>query len=89
MHEFERFLAKTLGSAIWDVQLRLDDGARIIRIGELRGGEERNILVYMELFCMEYSYMDSSADGECIRTGKIAVDDDFEPRSGPRITNQI
>ncbi|KAL0363094.1 UNVERIFIED_CONTAM: hypothetical protein Scaly_1264600 [Sesamum calycinum] len=47
MHEFEEFLARTLGGAIRDVQLRIDEGTRIVRIGELREGEERNIPVYL------------------------------------------
>ncbi|KAL0306049.1 UNVERIFIED_CONTAM: hypothetical protein Sradi_6022200 [Sesamum radiatum] len=75
MHEFEEFLARTLGGAIRDVQLRIDEGTRIVRIGELRGGEERNIPVHLGdcgPICVEYSYIDGG-DGECIRTGEIVV----------------
>ncbi|XP_051128472.1 probable E3 ubiquitin-protein ligase WAVH2 [Andrographis paniculata] len=76
MHEFEEFLARTLGGAIRDIQLRIEDGTRVVRIGELRGGEERNVPIYLDDFgplCVEYSYVDG-ADGESIRQGELVVD---------------
>ncbi|PIN03600.1 Anaphase-promoting complex (APC), subunit 11 [Handroanthus impetiginosus] len=75
MHQFEEFLATTLGGAIRDIQLRIEEGTRIVRIGELRAGEERNIPIYVGdcgPICVEYSYVDGG-DGECIRTGEIVV----------------
>ncbi|KAI3456619.1 hypothetical protein Pfo_013282 [Paulownia fortunei] len=75
MREFEEFLARTLGGAIRDIQMRIEEGTRIVRIGELRGGEERNIPIYLGdcgPICVEYSYVEGG-DGECIRTGEIVV----------------
>ncbi|KAL0407167.1 UNVERIFIED_CONTAM: putative E3 ubiquitin-protein ligase EDA40 [Sesamum latifolium] len=75
MHEFEEFLARTLGGGIKDVQLRVRESKMVVRIGELRGGEERNIPLYTcesGRICVEYRYRDGR-DGECIRTGKIVL----------------
>ncbi|GFZ03368.1 agenet and bromo-adjacent homology (BAH) domain-containing protein [Actinidia rufa] len=41
MHEFEEFLTRALGDVIKEIQLRIGENARILRLGELRGGEER------------------------------------------------
>ncbi|KAL7088418.1 hypothetical protein ACP275_13G126000 [Erythranthe tilingii] len=76
MREFEEFLARTLGGAVRDVQMRVGEGRRVIRIGELRGGEERNIPVYLGEcgpVCVEYSYVEGG-DGECVvRRGEVVV----------------
>ncbi|KAI3466473.1 hypothetical protein Pfo_023136 [Paulownia fortunei] len=75
MHEFEEFLTRTLGGGVKDIQLRIGEGTMIVRIGELRGGEERNIPLYLgewERVCVKYSYRDGR-DGECIRTGETVV----------------
>lgn len=75
MHEFEDFLARLLGGVIRDVQLRIGEEARIIRLGELRGSEERRILLDLDEcghVCVEYSYIDSGVD-ECTRTGDTVV----------------
>lgn len=76
MREFEEFLARTLGGAIRDVQMRIGEGMRMVRIGELRGGEERNIAIHVREcagpICVEYSYIEGG-DGECMRRGEIAV----------------
>ncbi|KAL6546907.1 hypothetical protein OROMI_022628 [Orobanche minor] len=75
MHEFEEFLARTLGGAVRDVQMRIGEGRGIVRIGELRGGEERNIPVYAGEcgpVLVEYSYVEGG-DGEHVRTGEIVV----------------
>lgn len=75
MHEFEEFLARVLGGAIRDVKLRIGEDARIIRLGELRGGEERRIalnLIESGYVCVDYSYIDGGVD-ECIQTGEILV----------------
>ncbi|XP_047958592.1 E3 ubiquitin-protein ligase WAV3-like [Salvia hispanica] len=78
MHRFEEFLARTLGGAVRDVQVRINQGARIVRIEELRGGEERNIPVYLP-DCgpvrVEYSYTEGGGDGECVRRGEAVVAD--------------
>lgn len=75
MHEFEEFLARLLGGVIRDIQLRIGDDGRIIRLGELRGGEERRIPLDMgdcENVCVGYSYVEGGID-DCIRTGETVV----------------
>ncbi|RVW33579.1 hypothetical protein CK203_080022 [Vitis vinifera] len=75
MHEFEEFLARLLGGVIRDIQLRIGDDGRIIRLGELRGGEERRIPLDMgdcEHVCVGYSYVEGGID-DCIRTGETVV----------------
>lgn len=75
MHEFEEFLARTLGGAVRDIQMRMDEGSRIVRIEELRGGEERNIPIYPPEYgpvCVEYSYSEGG-DGECIQRGEVVL----------------
>lgn len=82
MHEFEEFLAGLLGGFIRDIQLRLRTGeeassARIVRIGELRGGEERRILLGLgesEHVSVEYSYIEEVGEvDEHVRTGETMV----------------
>ncbi|GKV18857.1 hypothetical protein SLEP1_g29183 [Rubroshorea leprosula] len=75
MHEFEEFLARLLGGVVRDIQLRIGEEGRMIRLGELRGGEERKVL--LELgdcghVCVGYSYIEGGVDG-CIRTGETVV----------------
>lgn len=75
MHEFEEFLTRVLGGVIKEIQLRIGEDARIARLGELRGGEERRIpLILGESghVCVEYSYIEGGPD-ECTRTGEILV----------------
>uniref|UniRef100_A0A6M2EGZ9 RING-type domain-containing protein n=1 Tax=Populus davidiana TaxID=266767 RepID=A0A6M2EGZ9_9ROSI len=75
MHEFEEFLARMLGGVIRDVQLRIGDEVRITRLGELRGGEERRIVLELgesNYVCVGYSYIDGGV-GECNRTGETVV----------------
>ncbi|CAM8908534.1 unnamed protein product [Rhodiola kirilowii] len=75
MHEFEEFLRRVLGGVIRETQLRIGDETRIVRLGELRGGQEKRIPVnlaeYQQLY-IGYSYLDNIAD-ECIRTGETVV----------------
>lgn len=82
MHEFEEFLAGLLGGCIRDIQLRMRTGeeagsSRIIRIGELRGGEERRILLGLgenEHVSVEYSYIEEVGEvDEHLRTGETVV----------------
>lgn len=73
IHEFDNFLARVLGGALRDIQLRID--SRIVGLGELRSGEERRIplnMIEAGHVCVEYSYVDNGED-ECIRTGEIIV----------------
>ncbi|KAL3850980.1 hypothetical protein ACJIZ3_012862 [Penstemon smallii] len=75
MHEFEEFLARTLGGAIKDIELKIGESTSVVRIGELRGGEERNVpLCVGETggVCVEYSYVEGGV-GECVRTGEIVL----------------
>ncbi|KAG6418940.1 hypothetical protein SASPL_121147 [Salvia splendens] len=76
MHQFEEFLARTLGGAVTDVQMRIEQGTGIVRIEELRGGEERNVAVYLPDYGpvrIEYSYTEGGGDGECVRRGEAIV----------------
>ena len=75
MHEFEEFLARLLGGVVRDIQLRIGDDGRIVRLGELRGGEERRIAFDMgdcEHVCVGYSYVEGGID-DCIRTGETVI----------------
>ncbi|KAF5203285.1 Zinc finger (C3HC4-type RING finger) family protein [Thalictrum thalictroides] len=75
MHEFEEFLARLLGGVIRDTHLRIGEDGEVIKLGELRGGEERRIPLYLndsEFVSVNYSYMECGGD-ECLRTGEIEV----------------
>lgn len=75
MNQFEEFLARTLGGAVRDVQMRIGEGTRIVRIDELRGGEERNVAVLVPEYgtmSVEYSYREGG-EGECVRRGEVRV----------------
>lgn len=77
MHEFEQFLLRMLGGVIRDIQLRIGEevNCRIIRIGELKGGEERRISLELGEYGdvhVGYSYVEGEVD-ECIRTGETVV----------------
>ncbi|GFQ05994.1 hypothetical protein PHJA_002743400 [Phtheirospermum japonicum] len=78
MREFEEFLARTLGGRAEDIQMRVGgrESNMVVRIGEMRGGEERNIRLcggdVSGRVCVKYSYRDGR-DGECVRTGDVVV----------------
>ncbi|XAR53897.1 hypothetical protein NMG60_11022623 [Bertholletia excelsa] len=75
MHEFEEFLTRVLGGVIKEIQLRIGEDTGIVRLGELRSGEERRIPLILgtsEHICVEYSYCEIGAE-ECTRTGEILV----------------
>ncbi|XP_071707098.1 probable E3 ubiquitin-protein ligase EDA40 [Rutidosis leptorrhynchoides] len=76
MHEFEEFLGRVLGDKIRDLQLRIRDDNRIVRFGELRGGEERRIPLTVNNedgnVRVEYSYVEDGVR-ECIRSGEVMV----------------
>ncbi|KAH7546967.1 hypothetical protein FEM48_Zijuj01G0257200 [Ziziphus jujuba var. spinosa] len=81
MHEFEEFLAGLLGGVIREIQLRMRTGeegsTRIIRIGELRGGEERRILLDLGEnghMTVEYSYIEEVGEvDEHMGTGETVL----------------
>lgn len=82
MREFEEFLAGLLGGVIRDIELRVRVGeelscSRIIRIGELRGGEERRILLDLGESghaCVEFSYSEDVGEvDERFITGETLV----------------
>ncbi|XP_043689543.1 E3 ubiquitin-protein ligase WAV3-like isoform X2 [Telopea speciosissima] len=86
MHEIEDFLARLLGGVIRDTQLRIGEHGGVVRLGELRGREERRISLDMgdsEFICVGYSYMEGGVD-DCIISGEIVVgvDDKRESHSG-------
>ncbi|KAJ8562636.1 hypothetical protein K7X08_031088 [Anisodus acutangulus] len=75
MHEFERFLAKILCGAVREIALRIGDDTRILRLGELPGGEERRIpLILEELDGVRvvYTYIDCMMN-DSVKTGEIVV----------------
>ncbi|XP_042490191.1 E3 ubiquitin-protein ligase WAV3-like isoform X2 [Macadamia integrifolia] len=75
MHEFEEFVARLLGGVIRETQLRIGENGGVVRLGELRGGEERRIPLDLgdsEFICVGYSYMEGGVD-ECIRCGEVVV----------------
>lgn len=75
IHEFEEFLTQLLGGVTRDIQLKIGEEARIIRLGDLRFGEERRILLDLGE-CVHvsvgYSYVEGGSD-ECIKTGETMV----------------
>ncbi|KAI3718556.1 hypothetical protein L6452_19433 [Arctium lappa] len=75
MHEFEEFLGRVLGDKIRDIKLRIREDGRMVRLGELRGGEERRIPLNISEsgnVWVEYSYIEHGMS-ECIRTGEVMV----------------
>ncbi|XP_010244824.1 PREDICTED: uncharacterized protein LOC104588550 [Nelumbo nucifera] len=75
MHEFEEFLARLLGGVIRETQLKIGEDGGVLRLGELRGGEERRIpldLGNCEFVCVGYSYIEGGPE-ECISTGDMVV----------------
>ncbi|XP_050369671.1 probable E3 ubiquitin-protein ligase WAVH2 [Argentina anserina] len=80
MHEFEEFLRRLIGGVVRDIQLRIsttgEGSSRIARIGELRNGEERKILVDLSVcghICVEYSYIEDGEIDEPITRGETMV----------------
>ncbi|XP_004293426.1 PREDICTED: uncharacterized protein LOC101308157 [Fragaria vesca subsp. vesca] len=80
MHEFEEFLRRLIGGVVRDIQLRINTtgeaSSRIVRIGELRNGEERKILVDLRVcghICVGYSYIEDGEIDEPITTGETVV----------------
>lgn len=81
MREFEEFLAGLLGGVMREIQLRMRTGeegsARIVRIGELRGSEERRILLDLgesRHMSVEYSYVEEVSEvDEHMRTGQTVL----------------
>ena len=81
MHEFEEFLAGLLGGVVKEIQLRVRTGeesnGRIVRIGELRGVEERRVLLDLGESghaCVEYSYSEDVGEvDERFITGETLV----------------
>ncbi|XP_050228921.1 probable E3 ubiquitin-protein ligase EDA40 isoform X2 [Mercurialis annua] len=75
MHEFEEFLVRIVGGVVRDVQLRIGEEGRIVRVGELRGNDERRVVLEIgedEDVCVGYSYVEGEND-ECTKTGEIIV----------------
>lgn len=80
MHEFEEFLGRLVGGNIREIQLRIRIGeegsSRTVRIGELKGGEERKILVDLGVcghICVAYSYIEEGVIDEPFTTGETVV----------------
>ncbi|KNA20966.1 hypothetical protein SOVF_047560 [Spinacia oleracea] len=82
MHQLEEFLRRLLGGLIQEVQLRIgssdhEEDGRIVRLGELRGDEERRVLIEVDdhACCIGYSYVEGgmSVIDERIRVGEVVV----------------
>ncbi|KAK7262051.1 hypothetical protein RJT34_29611 [Clitoria ternatea] len=82
IQEFQGFLGKMLGGIVRDIQLRICGtggeevgSGGVIRIEEMRGGEEKRVQLELgnsTLVYVEYSY--TEGDIECVRrTGEIVV----------------
>uniref|UniRef100_A0A453KKX9 RING-type domain-containing protein n=1 Tax=Aegilops tauschii subsp. strangulata TaxID=200361 RepID=A0A453KKX9_AEGTS len=85
MHEFEELLARLLGGVIGDTHLRIGEHGGVVRLGELRGGEERRIPLDLVADCgfilVGYSYLEGGREDRS-RTGEVAVG--FEEKSDSR-----
>lgn len=77
MHEFEDFVSGLLGGVIRAVQLRIDRQIGWLRIGELRGGEERRIPLNLMGDCsyvvVDYNYVEGGGVEEEVRSGEAVV----------------
>ncbi|KAL9227960.1 hypothetical protein vseg_003589 [Gypsophila vaccaria] len=80
MHELETLLGQLLGGVIHEVQLRIgdQDNSRIVRLGELRGDEERRVVLEIDEahghVCIGYSYIEGgSGVNEHVRVGEVVV----------------
>ncbi|XP_072969315.1 E3 ubiquitin-protein ligase WAV3-like isoform X1 [Typha angustifolia] len=77
MHEFEEFLARLIEGVVRDTQLRIGDQVGLVRLGELRGGEERRIAVDLVGDCgfvkVGYSYVEGGTEAQ-LRTGEVVVE---------------
>ncbi|KAJ4791913.1 Zinc finger (C3HC4-type RING finger) family protein [Rhynchospora pubera] len=84
MHEFEDFVSGLLGGVIRGVRLRIGDQIGWLRIGELRGGEERRIPLDLVGDCgyvvVGYSYVEGRGIEEEVRSGEAVVG--FEEKDG-------
>ncbi|XP_031480176.1 E3 ubiquitin-protein ligase WAV3-like [Nymphaea colorata] len=88
-HEFEEFLSGLLGEVIKETRLRIGEKGMMVWLGDLRGGEERRILVDIGecgLISVGYNYVEGVEGEECLRTGEVMVrvgettDSDFSRR---------
>ncbi|KAL2900673.1 E3 ubiquitin-protein ligase WAVH1 [Bienertia sinuspersici] len=77
MHELDEFLGRLLNGTIQEVQLMIgnQDDARIVRLGEIRGDEERRVVLEVdeshEHICIGYSYVEGShRNRERVRVGE-------------------
>ncbi|CAH2045978.1 unnamed protein product [Thlaspi arvense] len=69
MHKFEELVEKVIGGVATDVQLRIGMEGKIVKVGELRGGEEKKVLIDLGVHVdvgLCYSYVEGDTD-ECIR----------------------
>ncbi|OAY64244.1 hypothetical protein ACMD2_14316 [Ananas comosus] len=77
MYEFEEFLARLLGGVVRETQLRIGEHGGVVRLGELRGGEERRIPLDLLGDCglinVGYSYVEGG-EGDQYRSGEVVVE---------------
>lgn len=78
MHEFDVFLGRVLGDKVRDIKLRIREDGRVVRLGELRCGEERRISLSVKSeggnvkACVAYSYVEDRVR-ERVTTGEMVV----------------
>lgn len=77
MHEFEDFLLRMLGGAVKEVQLRVAEERGLVRLGELRVGEEKRVPVDLMresgYVCISYRYIEGAGVEERVTTEEVAV----------------
>lgn len=80
MHKLEEFLGQLIVGVVREVQLSIEDEdeGRVVRLGELRGDEERRVFLEVDEsrdhVCISYSYTEgSSGIDACVRVGEAAV----------------
>ncbi|XP_074591030.1 E3 ubiquitin-protein ligase WAV3-like [Curcuma longa] len=75
MHELEDLLGRLVGGAVMDAQVRV--GVGVVRLGDMRGGEERRIALDWVADCgfttVGYSYVEALGAEQAVRTGEVVV----------------
>ncbi|KAG6470000.1 E3 ubiquitin-protein ligase WAV3-like [Zingiber officinale] len=75
MHELEELLGRLVGGAVMDAQVRVGEG--VVRLGDMRGGEERRIPLDWVADCgfttVGYSYVEALGVDQAVRTGEVVV----------------
>lgn len=80
MHELGEFLGQLIVGVVREVQLSIEDEdeGRVVRLGELRGNEERRVFLEVDEsrdhVCISYSYTEGRGGVDaCVRVGEAVV----------------